>query len=154
MTDIQFPEVTYDQIEEQVRALAEKYPEYVYKPPIRDNVWQPIACSYLLRADTADDAVVPPELTDCGCIFGGAFKNLGFTPNQLLELDKTEARVDEETGNEYGDSEISTVLDRLEIPVSGDEQRWAAIVQSKQDQGFTWVEAVRNADEWKVAHIT
>jgi len=71
----QYPEITKEDIEREVRSLAEKYPDYVYS-----SIGG--ACNY--SNEDKDFENSPPELKDCDCIFGAAFLKLGFTPAQLF----------------------------------------------------------------------
>lgn len=67
-----------------------------------------------------------------GCIFGHAFTALGVEPDQLAKLD--------------GVGVITGVLDKLEIEHTEEERAWCAMVQSLQDTGDPWGEAVSESN--------
>ncbi|WP_026415449.1 hypothetical protein [Actinomadura oligospora] len=64
-----------------------------------------------------------------GCIFGQAFAALGV--RIVTEMEGTS---------------IGAVLDWLGVPFSVEQGAWARIVQFRQDQQGTWMEAIREAD--------
>ena len=116
-------DVTYEDVEHEVRRLAAERPDHVYKSPYdyiteEDGEFVPGACRY------QHGKGIP------GCIFGHAFLN--------LELPLT----DEDEG-----TTAYEVLESMGFALSDSQALWTGDVQDKQDSGFTWADAVRAADE-------
>lgn len=116
-------DVTYEDVEYEVRRLAAERPDHVYESPYN-------------HSNAEEDEL---ELGSCryqhgegipGCLFGHAFLNLGL---HLTDEDEGKAAYE--------------VLERMRIGLTDDQALWVGDVQAKQDSGFTWANAVRAADE-------
>lgn len=113
---------------QEVRKVAEERPDFIYSDQTEPNN---ILCSYFGRA-IGDESGSP-------CIVGQALKNLEVDTEVLLKAEKAGEETD-----------ICTVLDRgyVDIECTVNEAMWLAKVQSKQDDGYAWAQAVESADKW------
>ena len=115
----QFDFTTSDLIRE-VRRVAEGYPTYVYKRPIKEG-----SCLYFHPGQ--DD-----QHESCGCIFGHALSALGVSLGDI--------------GEEHNDNSILQLLLVSGVESTGEQADWMWLVQYKQDKGKTWKEAINIAD--------
>lgn len=116
-------------LEAHVRQLAAEQPEYVYNPKSFPDTGSGARCKY---THTLEDGSKVP-----GCIIGQAIFNITGKPvDQWRDsggvLDFKFMR-DAELDNFAGDW--------------SDRAKWLANVQSHQDRGISWGEAVRRADD-------
>jgi hypothetical protein len=110
--------ITEQEFETTVRALAAANPDFVYTDPDSEVG----GCSYF-----------PDEMNPQGCIIGAALREHGLIsddPSDSEDIDGTGAFV-----------VLHSLLDFPEVSDS-----WFQLVQSNQDQGASWSEAVRLAD--------
>lgn len=111
------PKITFEQLEAEVRRLAEERPDYIYHRPDPSNP----SCYYR-----------NPDGTP-GCIFGQAFEALGY-----------EILPGRGPGGVVG--AVAYVLFALDIETTSAQALWAGAVQMKQDAHTRWGEAVAAAD--------
>ena len=114
MTTLEF-DISADQIEAEVLRLADAYPDTIYDAP-EESLWNTPKCSYI------HGKAGPSE----GCIFGQALQNLGVPQFVLKYHDGTIGPID-------------SLCKALNLPY---RDYWGSI-QSKQDCGKTWGEAVQ-----------
>lgn len=117
-----------ERLKEVVRSLAATSPDnkYIKRAPINDST-----CSYLEGQCTNGSK---------GCIFGQAFALLGASETFLEECDKI--------------GSITFVAKEKQLAIfngyelTDDDIRWYRRVQSCQDSGKSWKEAVESADDF------
>lgn len=102
----------------EVRSIASAHPDYTYR---QDNEAEGASCSYVNNMDG----------TTGGCIVGRALQNLGMTREELIKYENKNAFV---------------MLADIFFSDGVKERHWVSGVQSDQDMGLTWGEAVENAD--------
>lgn len=110
--------ITLEQIQGAVRGIAAENPGHRYVPPAVNGDGD-VQCVYL-----------DPDTREGSCIIGHALLKLGVDADTLEQFD-------------------IGYLTALDLPVWGDERArvWADCVQSYQDTGTPWGEAVKAADE-------
>jgi hypothetical protein len=117
-----------------VRELAIARPETVYRPCWSEKSNSMGRCSYLAGA-CSDGSV--------GCLLGQALLALGFTTDHLQPV------------NHLGIKEALEKLHPCQLTDHDyDQVRWLETVQSAQDNGQTWQEAVERADEEEPLRIS
>ena len=115
----------------EVHKLAAAHPNFTYRPIKGDS------CSYL-----------PDRINPHGCIIGAALTALGCPREALLEHE----------GSGVGVMLPATVLSRSWASANGcppqvaiigtaHESKWLQYVQSGQDSGMSWREAIQSANE-------
>jgi len=103
-----------------VRSLAAAFPDFIYEKPNKDSM-----CLYKRTRQPGGEM--------SGCIIGEALRKTGVS---TAGLDKAAS------------SGINYQLDRVGLlPEDARQSVWLAEVQSEQDSGHTWAEAVRIADQ-------
>ncbi|GAA1411999.1 hypothetical protein AUR04nite_00280 [Glutamicibacter uratoxydans] len=124
------------QVVEAVRKLAEERPDFVYadqpeRVAFREAHPGMKECSYL-------GAYVPSEIDPTfasyegeGCIVGQALARLGVSRDDLVEVEGESAKY---------------VMVGNSMPLTY-EPGWLSVVQSEQDEGRSWAEAVARGDE-------
>lgn len=139
--------ITVDDVVQEVRKLATKYPDFNYKNQEGvDNGG--MSCSYLAGMTSTqykDSALSKSGLTYSearskgilgkGCIVGQALTRLGVSDETLLDF--------EEMGADY------VVGSNVEPSDSHNYSKlmWLLVVQSLQDEGNNWAESVLRADK-------
>lgn len=114
--------ITMTGVIREIRRIASEQPEHVYRPPVACR----IGCSYV------DSANAPGT----GCIVGQAVIALGLPVERLAEWE-----------NGHDETSSTIMLPAMDIGGSRAELRWIRRVQSEQDQGKAWGEAVAIADQ-------
>lgn len=115
--------INFHDLYKAVQTLATNEPDHKYGHA--GNA--PLSCSY--RGESKQTPNVGR-----GCIFGEAFKSLGVDDGTLYVYDS------------YGP--IGTVLTYIDVDnCYADDRMWANSVQSFQDSGHTWGEAVQFAND-------
>src|SRR5690606_1231334 len=102
----------------EVRRLAEEQPDHVYSAPEGEEI-----CSYVTGKDGK------------GCIVGQALSRLGVPESALRGIEGEGA---------YALPELIPYLAGREDKRS---RRWLTLIQSRQDGGRTWWQAVTEADQ-------
>ena len=139
--------ITVDDVVQEVRKLATKYPDFNYKNQEGvDNGG--MSCSYLAGMSSTqykDSELSKSGLTYSearskgilgkGCIVGQALTRLGVPDEALYEYEHMGA--DYVVGSNVGHSEESKAGELL----------WLLEVQNSQDRGYRWSEAVDHADK-------
>jgi hypothetical protein len=116
---------TIDEIIERVRKLAEQSPDFVYTRPV-NIMGEEGSCSYI-HEETGK--LVP------GCVMGHVFVGLGMSPE---ELHKYEGYLIKNL--------VDELVGRCERADELEKRLWLGKVQSEQDSGHSWSEAVGRAD--------
>lgn len=111
--------LTFEDVEKEVRRLAENNPDFVYAPVGWPDEASPSSCLY--NANERQE----------GCIFGQAFANLS-----------DPVSIDDEG------EPISVILSRKAIKTTPSQQSWARSVQERQDAGLPWLNCIVVADEF------
>ena len=121
--------VTVNDLVAEVRKVASADPDFRY----RDNKTMGMYCSYFGRA--------VGDLTGSPCIIDKAMANLEVDTSKILRMESSGGNpsVDDVLLEEL----VGILVDEAEyFPLTS----WLADVQSYQDSGFSWSEAVRKAD--------
>lgn len=113
------PNLTFQNVEAEVRRLARKEPERVYRPPAG------MSCRYLHTDPNNEDAWIG------GCIFGHAFLNLGIEPEVILRWE----------GNT-----CEALIEVFGISMTDRQKMWATGLQSLQDADAPWGQCILQAD--------
>lgn len=116
-------DVTMYDIVAEVRKVAKENPTFVYVRQFTNSVSAPL-CKYQ-EADGCD-----------GCIFGHVFSRLGLMDKLLNQFPQQRAS-------------ILVVLQDLGLIQTSEDRtmaRWCEDVQSSQDSGIPWADAVQRAD--------
>lgn len=120
------PSFTAVDLMQQVRCLANEKPSFVYSEQEDYDVgW---GCSYVAARIGSPKGV--------GCIMGQALMALGIARHTLAAWEQ-----------EAIASNVAALLDHLGVPTTGEQSAWLLDVQESQDQGLSWGEAVRLADQ-------
>lgn len=109
---------TPEDVEREIRALAEERPDFVYTAQVSDDP-DDVMCGYVGEQAHSTKGE--------GCIVGQALQRLGVTEGDLLAFDGSTATlvIQEFTGQDDQES-----------------VRWARAVQAQQDQGVSWGDAI------------
>lgn len=124
--------ITLLQLIEAIRQVAAGEPDFVY-----DTADRTASCDY-----------APNALNRCGCIVGEALALLGVPRERLARLDMMAAGNGQI--NSWGTRPLAGVLADLVEP-DALYSYWVILVQTAQDGGRSWAEAVAYADELVVA---
>lgn len=119
-------ERTFAALEIIVRELIAERPDYVYPAgvPTTINGHTGTTCFYAVES--------APDVARAACVFGQALQRMGVTPEELFDRE----------GEPIGD--VWTALEYP--PYDGNAEEWMARLQSQQDTGKTWAEALASAD--------
>lgn len=121
--------VTVNDLVAEVRKVASAEPDFRY----RDNKTMGMYCSYFGRA--------VGDLTGSPCIIGKAMANLEVDTSKLLRMESTGANTS--VDDIFLEELVGILVDEAEdFPLTV----WLGHVQSYQDSGTSWSEAVRKAD--------
>lgn len=111
---------TFEQLEAEVRRLAEEKPDFVYPYIEVDNT---ISCYYR------------PINGRCACIFGRAYLNLGYEFPEAFEIETSSLSI------------ASLLKLTMRVQPTEEQLMWAIDLQGQQDCGtYTWSECVAHAD--------
>jgi hypothetical protein len=113
-------ELTFAQVEAEVRRLVAEDPEHIYQGKPR-NDGRAQMCYYVAPEDGSAEA----------CLFGQALSNLGVSDDVLA-------------GHEQ--SPVSIVLSSLDVAYTYRQERWLSSVQNEQDHKRDWAGAVAYGD--------
>ncbi len=118
--------ITLKQLIEAIRQVAATEPDFVY-----DNNDDQSSCDY-----------TPNARNRCGCIVGEALMLLGVSRERLRAVDL----LGWNTNVSWG---MAVIIDELEDLVAPEalNSSWVRQVQSAQDDGHSWGDAVADADE-------
>ena len=121
--------VTVNDLVAEVRKVASADPDFRY----RDNKTLLVSCSYFGRA--------MGDLSGSPCIIGKAMANLEVDTSKLLRMESTGAST--AVDDIFLEKWVDILVDEAEdFPMTV----WLGHVQSYQDSGTSWSEAVRKAD--------
>ncbi|QCW22068.1 hypothetical protein SEA_YAKULT_64 [Gordonia phage Yakult] len=126
--------LTLQQIEDEVRRLAEGRRDHKYEPLSRHagDVNTKGTCRYVQWRDPV------AQVDFCGCIFGWALNRLGVPVSRLLQVEGRDI------SNAIKDLDLVSPVDP-HWGLSG-HWDWGGDVQGRQDEGRTWGYAVARAD--------
>ena len=123
--------VTYRQFYDTITKYGRERADVVYSPKEGDDC-------LLLKGTCTDGSV--------GCIWGQAAKELGM-PDDVLKLIDDENKDAEKMLDLLENRELLVRDPGMSAYDRNDFQYWANVVQSNQDQGDTWGEAITKATE-------
>lgn len=113
---------------QEVRRLADEFPDCVYTP-VKSGVGN-VECSCSNTYGQCSNGTV-------GCIIGQAVKSVGY-----------------EIPTDYEDTDVCTLLDRLGIDYENEELAFLEYVQGEQDQSRSWGESIKDADDYANEYVT
>ena len=120
--------ITVDDVVKEVRSIAIERPDFIYlEQPLENEEDRSTNCSYLSAGLYTNEGE--------GCIVGQALSKLGITDEELRRVENASAA---DALRAVG-VEGSTRRDR--------ELNWLNSVQSQQDIGMTWGDAIAWADQ-------
>lgn len=120
-------ELTFAQVEAEVRRLVAENPDHIYRGKLRP--YQPQKCYYVAPEDGSAEA----------CLFGQALTNLGVPDDYLADF-------------EFGP--VQDILGSLGVECSDQEEWWMNEVQGAQDRKQDWAGALTYGDEEHPLHET
>lgn len=115
--------VIQDRLIAKIRELAQKYPNALYK-----KGWELAVCSY-------DKGTVVNGPKTCGCIVGQGLRRV------------SQKRFKETAEKESTSTSYQVLKNILNLPINTNKANWIRRVQSNQDFGKTWGQAVKDACE-------
>lgn len=119
--------ITLSRLIDTIRQIAATEPDFVYNiGSDPDSV-----CAY-----------APNRLNRCGCLVGEALRVLGVPDRVLADLDALAASF---TPTQWGSIAAREALAHL-VEADALSSPWVAYVQNVQDGGYSWGEAVAQAD--------
>lgn len=118
--------ITGEKIAKQVRKIAKERPDFVYTDQVTYGVRVDGRCSYLGRS------VAEPNIGQ-GCIVGQALQDLGVTREEMVKAD-------------IECLSASEVIEKFGISSNDKYLRFLDTVQESQDTGYSWEQAVKNAE--------
>ncbi len=135
--------LTYEAVEAEVRKLAAARPDYIYRPPGSD--YDEGECSYFPYEEDGE--------THGPCIIGQALRNLGLigdtneeTADMPTFVTTSKARAEAASSTASSDR-IAAAHSYTQAPYYVRRRvTWFGDVQSKQDGGSAWYDAVAHAD--------
>jgi hypothetical protein len=116
---------TFDDLEARVREIIAADPDHIYQGVPAAVPGDTPRCYYVANADAES------------CIFGRALLSLGVTEDLL---------------GEYEGGPVFQILGRLDVHYRASQDEWMALLQSSQDCGEPWGEALAIADAERPLH--
>jgi len=137
-------DISLEQLQEKVRELANKYPDFVYCADGK-TATKTQTCSYLRGGN--------PKYPDrVGCLFGQALVELGCPKDDWHRYSSLWGLT---TSLEF--LPIVDLIEALELTSQSqrtdDLTNWCLAVQRQQDMGVPWQEAVKAVDEKTVSFL-